>query len=70
MPPAGRKAKAPYGKVCSRDPKAIRDIIRKKMVDFAREWAERGGGSAQEWWDFLSEKLKAEIQSLPVTCSH
>ena len=60
--------KRPYGKVCRRDVKEIRRIIKTKMREYAREWAEKGGGSASEWWSFLSEKLKSEIKSLPITC--
>ena len=61
-------AKAKYGKYCRRDVKEIRKILKTKMKDFSREWAERGGGSASEWWDFLREKLEAEIRALPIVC--
>ena len=61
-------AKRPYGKVCRRPVEKIKKVIKEKMRDFAKEWAEKGGGSASEWWAFLSEKLKADIRSLPITC--
>jgi len=57
-----------YGKKCSRDVDAIRNVVKTRMLNFAREWAERGGGTAHEWWAYLREKLGAEIKALPVKC--
>lgn len=62
-------AKRPYGKVCRRDVTAIRRILKTRMRDFAKEWAElHPGEGAASWWSFLSEKLKSEVKSIPVTC--
>lgn len=61
--------KRPYGKVCRRDVTKIRDVVRKQMRVFAKEWAETHPGAGfNAWRAFLSEKLKAAIKAIPVTC--
>ena len=62
-----------YGKVCRRDVTKIRDVVRKQMRGFAKEWAESGLGGRGKghsgWEAFLREKLSAAVKTVPVTCS-
>jgi len=65
--------KAPYGKVCRRDVRAIRNVLRTKMKEWAREWAEKSidykkGSKFPAWRAFLAAKLRAEIRGIGITC--
>jgi len=70
------RVKRPYGKVCARDVAKIRDIIRKNMKTWSKEFQERPeviGAKARRrvamWYDFLKKKVGEAIRAIAIECA-
>ncbi len=54
---------------CRRDPNKVREALTNAVREAAREWAEKGRGTHQQWRQFLKQKITAAVRSIPVECT-